>query len=156
VISAENAWSVSFLLRDVVQRGTGSEYEGLPFPVAGKTGTTTAYDAWFAGFTPREAAVVWIGTDRNTRPLGRRETGGRLAMPIWVEGLLPASVEFPLLARQPSALTMVPMDPESGLIAPADRWAVTLPFYERFAPVQTAPTREEQTLQRIDQLQREF
>lgn len=155
-ISAANAWSVAFLLRDVVQRGTGSEYEDLPFPVAGKTGTTTAYDAWFAGFTPREAAVVWIGTDRNTRPLGRRETGGRLAMPVWVEGLLPAAVDFPLLARQPAELVMLPMDPESGLLAPADRWAVTLPFYARFAPVEVAPTREEQTLQRMDQLQREF
>ena len=155
-ISAANAWSVAFLLRDVVQQGTGSEYEGLPFPVAGKTGTTTAYDAWFAGFTPREAAVVWIGTDRNTRPLGRRETGGRLAMPVWVEGLLPSAVDFPLLARQPAELLMVPMDPESGLVAPADRWAVTLPFYARFAPVEIAPTREDQVLQRIDQLQREF
>lgn len=155
-ISAANAWSIAFLLRDVVQSGTGSEYEGMPFPAAGKTGTTTAYDAWFAGFTPREAAVVWIGTDRNTRPLGRRETGGRLAMPVWVEGLLPASVEFPLLARQPAELLMVPMDPESGLVAPADRWAVTLPFYARFAPVEIAPTREDQVLQRIDQLQREF
>jgi len=155
-ISAANAWSISFLLRDVVQRGTGSEYEGLPFPVAGKTGTTTAYDAWFAGFTPREAAVVWIGTDRNTRPLGRRETGGRLAMPVWVEGLLPAAVDFPLLARQPAELLMVPMDPESGLVAPADRWAVTLPFYARFAPVEIAPSREDQTLQRMDQIQREF
>ena len=51
---------------------------------------------------------------------------------------------------------MLPMDPESGLLAPADRWAVTLPFYARFAPVEVAPTREEQTLQRMDQLQREF
>jgi hypothetical protein len=77
-------------------------------------------------------------------------------MPVWVEGLLPAAVDFPLLARQPAELLMVPMDPESGLVAPADRWAVTLPFYARFAPVEIAPSREDQTLQRMDQIQREF
>ena len=41
-------------------------------------------DAWFAGFQPTLAAVVWIGYD-NPRKLGDRETGGGLALPVWIE-----------------------------------------------------------------------
>ena len=51
----------------------------------GKTGTTNdSMDAWFAGFQPTLVAVVWIGYD-NPRKLGDRETGGGLALPVWIE-----------------------------------------------------------------------
>ncbi len=58
---------------------------GFNVPAAGKTGTTNDYrDAWFAGFTPDLAAAVWVGHDDMRIPLGRGETGGRFAAPIWV------------------------------------------------------------------------
>ena len=51
----------------------------------GKTGTTNdSMDAWFAGFQPTMAAVVWIGYD-NPKKLGDRETGGGLSLPVWIE-----------------------------------------------------------------------
>jgi penicillin-binding protein 1A len=51
----------------------------------GKTGTTNdSMDAWFAGFQPTLTAVVWIGYD-TPRKLGDRETGGGLALPVWIE-----------------------------------------------------------------------
>jgi penicillin-binding protein 1A len=52
--------------------------------LAGKTGTTNdSHDAWFAGYAPTIAAVAWVGFDQ-PRKLGDRETGGGLALPIWM------------------------------------------------------------------------
>ena len=54
-------------------------------PAAGKTGTTNdSFDAWFAGFTRDLVTVAWVGYDLNPHPLGRYETGGRAALPIWL------------------------------------------------------------------------
>ncbi|MBC7730378.1 MAG: penicillin-binding protein, partial [Bacteriovorax sp.] len=53
--------------------------------IYGKTGTTNdSFDAWFAGFQPGLAAVVWIGYDQ-PRSLGDRESGGGLALPVWID-----------------------------------------------------------------------
>jgi len=49
------------ILQDVVEKGTGTK-AALARPVAGKTGTSSAYrDAWFVGYTPDLAAAVWVG-----------------------------------------------------------------------------------------------
>lgn len=59
---------------------------GFNLPAAGKTGTTNEYrDAWFAGVTPDLAASVWVGHDDMRVALGRGETGGRIAAPIWLD-----------------------------------------------------------------------
>jgi membrane carboxypeptidase/penicillin-binding protein len=56
-------------------------------PVAGKTGTTNNYtDAWFIGFTPSLAMGVWVGFDEKVT-LGDKETGGRVALPIWFDAM---------------------------------------------------------------------
>ena len=61
-----------------------TEY-GFHAKAGGKTGTTNDYkDAWFVGFTPRHVIAVWIGTD-GTFSLGDKETGGRAALPAWIE-----------------------------------------------------------------------
>jgi penicillin-binding protein 1A len=58
---------------------------GFNLLAAGKTGTTNDYrDAWFAGVTPDLSAAVWVGHDDMRVPLGRGETGGRFAAPIWM------------------------------------------------------------------------
>jgi penicillin-binding protein 1A len=73
------------LLGDVVKEGTGAAARDLGRPVYGKTGTTNDYtDAWFVGFDDRLAVGVWVGRDNHT-PIGRRETGARAALPIWLD-----------------------------------------------------------------------
>lgn len=85
VLEPEVAFLVTDLLRDVVERGTGTpvRHAGFSAPAAGKTGTTNRNtDAWFIGFTPRLVAGVWVGFDR-PRTIVPGGTGGRLAAPVW-------------------------------------------------------------------------
>jgi penicillin-binding protein 1A len=84
-IDARNAFIMDSLLRDVVRKGTATSALRLRRgDLAGKTGTTNdAFDAWFAGYSPRLAAVAWVGYDQ-PRKLGERESGGGLALPIWI------------------------------------------------------------------------
>ncbi|HLL53139.1 MAG TPA: PBP1A family penicillin-binding protein [Myxococcaceae bacterium] len=85
VMSRETAFILTDLLRGVVRGGTGAPAQKLGKPAAGKTGTTNdAFDAWFAGFTKDLVTVAWVGYDLNPHPLGRFETGGRAALPIWL------------------------------------------------------------------------
>ena len=54
-------------------------------PVFGKTGTTNdCTDAWFIGFDDHLAVGVWVGRD-NHKPIGKKETGARAALPIWIQ-----------------------------------------------------------------------
>lgn len=70
------------MMRDVVERGTGSALRAAGVPVAGKTGTTNEHlDAWFVGFTQGMVVGVWVGYDR-AQSMGRREQGGFTAAPI--------------------------------------------------------------------------
>jgi penicillin-binding protein 1A len=80
---------VSSLLADVTSRGTAARARGnLPRgDLYGKTGTTNdAMDAWFAGWATGAVAVAWIGYD-TPRSLGERETGGGLALPMWIDAM---------------------------------------------------------------------
>ena len=84
VMSPEVAYTVTSMLESVVQHGTGRRVRALERPAAGKTGTTNDFhDAWFIGYTPEIVAGVWVGFD-NQASLGRRESGGRVAAPIWL------------------------------------------------------------------------
>jgi penicillin-binding protein 1A len=84
-IDVRNAFLMDSLMRDVVKRGTATPALKLKrTDLAGKTGTTNdSHDAWFAGYAPKVAAVAWMGFDQ-PRKLGDRETGGGLALPIWI------------------------------------------------------------------------
>ena len=84
-IEARNAFIMHSLLHEVVRSGTAARANSLKRgDLAGKTGTTNdAHDAWFAGYQPTIAAVAWVGYDQ-PRKLGERETGGGLALPIWI------------------------------------------------------------------------
>jgi penicillin-binding protein 1A len=85
-IDARNAYVMNSLLQSVAQRGTGAKTNVLKrTDLAGKTGTTNdSRDAWFAGYQHTLAAIAWIGYD-NPRSLGDRETGGGLALPVWID-----------------------------------------------------------------------
>jgi penicillin-binding protein 1A len=83
VISERTARIMTSMLREVVLHGTGIAAAKLPFPVAGKTGTTNDFtDAWFVGFTPTTTCGVWVGYDER-KSLGAKETGAHAALPIW-------------------------------------------------------------------------
>jgi penicillin-binding protein 1A len=84
VISARTARIMTVMLREVVLRGTGVAAAKMPFPVAGKTGTTNDFtDAWFVGFSPAMTCGVWMGFDEK-KTLGAKETGAHAALPIWM------------------------------------------------------------------------
>lgn len=85
VITARNAYVMDSLLRDVTRVGTAARASALKrADLGGKTGTTNdSHDAWFAGYGGGLVAVGWVGFDQ-PRSLGDRETGGGLALPIWI------------------------------------------------------------------------
>ena len=86
VVSPDVAHTMTAMLEEVIQFGTGIEAKALKRPAAGKTGTTQDYtDAWFVGFTPQITAGVWVGFDDKQNSLGKKETGARAALPIWTE-----------------------------------------------------------------------
>jgi penicillin-binding protein 1A len=97
VVSPEVARTMTAMLEEVIQFGTGIQAKALGRPAAGKTGTTQDYtDAWFIGFTPQLTAGVWVGYDDKQISLGKKETGARAALPIWLEfmqGALSAAPE---------------------------------------------------------------
>src|ERR1700730_4516385 len=84
VISERTARIMTSMLRGVVLHRTGIAAAKLPFPVAGKTGTTNDFtDAWFMGFSPNMTCGVWVGYDEK-KSLGAKETGAHAALPIWM------------------------------------------------------------------------
>jgi penicillin-binding protein 1A len=114
-IPSRNAYVMSSLLNDVTRYGTGARAQALlkRRDVYGKTGTTdNAFDAWFAGYHPSLATVVWMGYDK-PRSLGSRESGSRAALPIWIDYM-------------GSALKGVPNtplgSPPPGLVREDDDW----------------------------------
>jgi penicillin-binding protein 1A len=85
VIPPDVARTMVAMLEDVVQFGTGVRAKEIGRPSGGKTGTTNDFtDAWYIGFTPQITAGVWVGNDAHVS-LGKKETGARAALPIWIE-----------------------------------------------------------------------
>ncbi|HJU71100.1 MAG TPA: penicillin-binding protein 1A [Paucimonas sp.] len=101
VIDERNAFLMDSMLKDVVRYGTGTRaYQALKRPdLAGKTGTTNdSVDAWFAGYQPKIVGIAWIGFDQ-PKSLGSRETGGGIALPIWVGYMQKALKDVPVDER---------------------------------------------------------
>ena len=86
VISPQVARTMVAMLEEVVQLGTAIKAKELGRPLGGKTGTTNDFtDAWFVGFSPSLTAGVWVGFDDKQTSLGKKETGAKAALPIWME-----------------------------------------------------------------------
>jgi len=84
-VSSRTARIMTSMLREVVLHGTAVAAAKMPYPLAGKTGTTNDFtDAWFVGFSPTLTCGVWIGYDEK-KALGDKETGARAALPIWMQ-----------------------------------------------------------------------
>jgi penicillin-binding protein 1A len=136
VLDPMTAYQMTSMLQGVIQNGTGSAAKAIGKPVAGKTGTTNDYkDAWFVGFTPDLVAGLYIGYDK-PRPLGKGETGGILAAPIFTEFMQLALADKPAIPfRVPPGMNFYPIDRKTGLSANAGDPGVIL---EAFKPG-TAP-----------------
>ena len=114
-IPARNVFVTTTLLADVTRVGTAAraQRELRRDDVYGKTGTTNdAVDAWFAGFHPSRVAVAWVGFDE-PRSLGQGESGGGLALPIWIDYMATALKGVPLARQGP---------PPEGLLRVGDDW----------------------------------
>ncbi len=142
-IPSDVAYVVTHMLRGVVERGTGQVAKSLGRPVAAKTGTTNDYsNAWFVGYTPRLVTGVWVGYDR-PRSLGRDETGGRLAAPIWTSymtrilGDTPKE-DFPVPDRV--VIVSVDLDPSNECIRP-----VPMAFVKGTEPATSCGARRQMT-----------
>jgi penicillin-binding protein 1A len=104
VISERTARIMTSMLREVVLHGTGIAAAKLPFPVAGKTGTTNDFtDAWFVGFSPAMTCGVWVGYDEK-KSLGAKETGAHAALPIWMNFMTAAMAGKDVGDFQPSPI----------------------------------------------------
>ena len=101
VIDARNAFLMDSMLKDVVRHGTAVKAMSLKrTDLAGKTGTTNdSIDAWFAGYQPKVVGIAWMGYDK-PRNLGARETGGGLALPIWIGYMQKALKDEPMVERE--------------------------------------------------------
>jgi penicillin-binding protein 1A len=86
VITPQNSFLMNSILRDTISYGTAQAANVLNRKdLAGKTGTTNDHrDAWFNGFNSDLVAITWVGFDQN-RPLGKGETGGHAALPMWID-----------------------------------------------------------------------
>jgi penicillin-binding protein 1A len=107
------------MLADVVRLGTATRAKALDrSDLAGKTGTTNEQkDNWFSGFNADLITTVWVGFD-NPKSLGRKEFGATTALPIWMNYMEQALANQPeKIMPQPEGLTMVKIDPVTGLIA---------------------------------------
>lgn len=140
VLSPQNAFIMATLMKEVVQDGTATRAKALGRPLAGKTGTTNdERDAWFIGYTPHLVTAVYVGFDQ-VAPMGKFETGGRAALPIFVdyrkvvEPSYPPD-DFPM----PPGIVMVRVDGKTGQIAgPGSETSYLLPFQLGTQPTSTA------------------
>jgi penicillin-binding protein 1A len=130
------AYQVVSLLREVATVGTGAGAAKLGKPAAGKTGTTNdSFDTWFMGFTKDLATGVWLGYDINVTPLSRYETGGRAALPIWLDYMSGALRDRPQPEFEPPAgIVEVRIDPETGKPVGEGERGVKEPFKEGTEP----------------------
>ena len=140
-IPPATAYLVTSLMQSVVDLGTARAVQRLNRPAAGKTGTANENrDAWFAGYTTEFVSAAWVGFDDHGR-LGRAETGGRAALPIWLQFMEGAHEgrpvrDFPI----PAGLVFERIDPSTGLLAGEAVPGRIEPFLEGTAPTtQTLP-----------------
>ena len=145
VIDEANVYLMNSMLRDVVKRGTGRRAMKLGRnDLAGKTGTTNDQrDAWFCGFNADLVTTVWLGYDR-VQPLGNGETGGRAALPVWIDYMREAlrNVKETSLIP-PENLTTVRIDPDTGLrLAPGQSGGLFEYFRPENLPARSIGTKQ--------------
>lgn len=116
VVDQRIAYQITSLLEGVVQRGTAVRAKAIGKPLGGKTGTTNdSRDTWFLGFSPDLVAGIYVGYDQ-PKSLGKKETGGRVALPGFVQVMENALKDIPPRPfRIPQGIRIVQVDRASGL-----------------------------------------
>ena len=143
VISPQNVYLMTDMMKDVIRRGTATRALVLKRgDIAGKTGTTNdRRDTWFCGFNPSIAAAAWIGFDQE-RSLGNNEEGGRTALPMWIyfmADVLRNQPEQQLPA--PTGLVTMRIAADTGRIATIhDTNVIFETFMQGHLPENTAPS----------------
>ena len=143
VIDPRNAFLMTSMMQDVIQRGTATMAKRLGRKdIAGKTGTTSNFiDTWFCGFQKNLVTVSWAGFDE-PKTLGKNETGGRVALPIWINYMEKALKNIPVATYTPPQGIMVArINPETGLRD--ERGAMSEYFFnEQLPPQAELPTED--------------
>src|SRR5918995_1815119 len=86
VMNTYVALTMVSMMRGVVTGGTATAASSLPHPIAGKTGTVNDHtDVWFIGYSPTYVTGVWMGYPGRKRSLGNDMTGGKGALPMFIE-----------------------------------------------------------------------
>ncbi|MBD3265869.1 hypothetical protein GF373_04300 [bacterium] len=120
-LSPQVSYLATYLLRQVVEDGTGKPALELPFYSVGKTGTTDdCIYAWYAGYSRDILCVVYLGYDNPKQSLGVRRTGSRVALPVWMEFMKKAHEVRPDLfgeVKQPKGIVYRDICESSGLLA---------------------------------------
>ncbi|MFD0917886.1 penicillin-binding protein 1A [Pseudahrensia aquimaris] len=139
VLDPMTAYQITSMMEGVVQRGTAKSVSELGVPIAGKTGTTNEErDAWFVGYSPDLVVGVFVGYDRPT-PMGKGNTGGGLAAPIFVDFMKDALSETSAIDfRVPTGVKLYPIAVKTGLLAKAGNPGVIM---EAFKPGTEPPNR---------------
>ncbi len=122
VVDERNIWIMNSITRDVIKQGTGRRALELKRrDLSGKTGTTNEQkDAWFYGYNTDIVGVAWVGFD-DFQPLGRGETGARVALPIWIEYMKVVLRDTPdKLPPEPAGLVYARINKTTGRLAKAD------------------------------------
>lgn len=163
-LSDQVAYIMWWMLRQVAIRGTAHD---LPddWNVAGKTGTTNAFDTWFVGFDGQTTAGVWVGSDKNLVEFGRGEHGATVAMPAFISFYEPRArlfpedyeeIDRPYPAAIPEDVSYHKIDLATGLLAREREPGVEYPFIEDTQPFEMAPTRGTRQAEQIDELLLEY
>ncbi len=134
VIDARNAFTMDSMMQDVTRYGTAASASKLGRrDLAGKTGTTNDFvDGWFCGYQPELVGVAWVGFDQ-PKTLGKNQTGGRIALPIWIDYMGRALKGVPEAQRGvPEGVVSAKTDADPAA-APETRGTQEY-FYREFAP----------------------
>ena len=113
VIDPRNAFIMDNMMQDVTRLGTAARAARLGrSDLAGKTGTTNEFvDAWFAGYQPSLVGISWVGFDQ-PKTLGKNQTGGVVALPIWLSYMERVLKDVPEMPREmPPGIVVLPTGP---------------------------------------------
>jgi len=139
IVDGRTTYILNSMLQDVIKLGTGRRALAMGrSDIAGKTGTTNeSKDAWFSGYNADYVTTVWTGFDQ-PESLGRREFGGTVALPIWMNYMSAALKDKPPHVQpEPEGILSLRVDPISGRAAtPSTPGA----YFELFKSEDTPPS----------------
>lgn len=151
IIDPRNAFLMNSMMQDVIQRGTAIAAKQLKRnDLAGKTGTTSNFiDAWFCGYQKDLITVSWVGFDE-PKSLGKNETGGKVALPIWINYMEKALKQIPVATyTPPKGIVTAKINPATGLRETAGGMSEYF-FQEHLPPVATVNDSDEDLLSNDD------